>query len=101
MKSLAALLFPALVASHGYVSRATIGGEEYEFYNPEEDPYTDPPPERVSRAIPGNGPVEDLTLIDVQCNGYTDGGTPGSSPAALHATAEAGSSVTLYWTVMD
>ena len=59
----------------------------------------DPMPDRVSRPIPGNGPVEDLTSIDIQCNGYTAGGTEGSSPAALHATAEAGSTVTLYWTL--
>ena len=101
MKSVAALLLPALVAGHGYVNRALIGGEEYEFYIPETDPYMDPTPERISRAIPGNGPVEDLDIIDIQCNGYTAGGAAGSSPAALHATAEAGSSVTLFWTVMD
>lgn len=99
MKSVAALLLPALVAGHGYVERAIIGGEEYEFYIPEKDPYMDPAPERISRPIPGNGPVEDVDSIDVQCNGYTDGGMEGSSPAPLHATAEAGSTVTLYWTL--
>lgn len=99
MKAIAALALPALAAAHGYVERAIIGGEEYEFYLPDQDPYMDPMPDRVSRPIPGNGPVEDLTSIDVQCNGYTAGGTEGSSPAALHATAEAGSTVTLYWTL--
>lgn len=99
MKSTVALLLPALVAGHGYVNKATIGGAEYEFYIPEQDPYMDPAPERVSRPIPGNGPVEDVDSIDVQCNGYTAGGMEGSSPAALHAAAEAGSTVTLYWTL--
>ena len=99
MKALAAFALPALVAGHGYVSKATIGGSEYEFYNPNQDPYMNPVPERVSRPIPGNGPVQDVSSIDLQCNGYTDGGVEGSSPAALHATAEAGSTVTLYWTL--
>ena len=99
MKSAVALLLPALVAGHGYVNQAIIGGEEYEFYIPEQDPYMDPAPERISRPIPGNGPVEDVDSIDVQCNGYTDGGMEGSSPAPLHAAAEAGSTVTLYWTL--
>lgn len=49
-------------------------------------------PDRISRSIPGNGPVEDVTSIDVQCN--TD-----AAPAKLHATAAAGSAVTLRWTL--
>ncbi|SPN98653.1 related to cel1 protein precursor [Cephalotrichum gorgonifer] len=102
MKFLAAAagtLLPALVAGHGYVNRAIIGGEEYEFYIPERDPYMNPKPERVSRAIPGNGPVQDVSLIDLQCNGYTDGNNPGSSPAPLHAPVQAGSTVKLFWTL--
>lgn len=99
MKSAAALLLPALAAGHGYVNKAIIGGAEYAFYDPNTDPYMDPPPERISRKIPGNGPVEDVGSIDVQCNGYTAGGQEGSEPAPLHAPAEAGSSVTLYWTL--
>lgn len=100
MRHLASLLSgAALAAAHGYVSNGTIGGENYEFYNPNTDPYMDPAPERISRAIPGNGPVQDVSLIDLQCNGYTDGGVAGSSPAALHAPAEAGSTVTLWWTL--
>ena len=89
----------ALVAAHGYVDNATIGGLEYTFYQPYSDPYTNPLPERVSRKIPGNGPVEDLTISDVECNGYAGGGEAGSAPAALHAPAEAGSTVSLYWTL--
>lgn len=89
----------ALVAAHGYVESATIGGKEYEFYNPNVDPYSNPVPERISRPIPGNGPVEDISLIDIQCNGYTAGGVKGSQPAALHAEAEAGSTVNLRWTL--
>lgn len=89
----------ALVAAHGYVDTATIGGVDYTFYQPYSDPYTSPLPERVSRKIPGNGPVEDVTSSDVQCNGWAAGGEPGSAPAALHAPAAAGSTVSLYWTV--
>ncbi|KAM0561546.1 hypothetical protein ACHAPJ_003430 [Fusarium lateritium] len=89
----------ALAAAHGYVESATIGGKAYEFYNPNTDPYTSPAPKRISRPIPGNGPVEDVTSIDVQCNGYTAGGVKGSQPAALHAEAKAGSTVNLKWTL--
>ncbi|KAF7552159.1 hypothetical protein G7Z17_g4497 [Cylindrodendrum hubeiense] len=89
----------ALVAAHGYVEEATIGCTTYEFYNPNTDPYTSPTPERISRSIPGNGPVEDVTSIDIQCNGYTAGGVNGSEPAPLHATVAAGSTVNLQWTL--
>lgn len=40
-----------------------------------------------------------MSLIDIQCGGYTEGGEPGSSPAPISATAEAGSNVTLHWTL--
>ncbi|GAB1740498.1 endoglucanase IV precursor [Hortaea werneckii] len=91
--------FAALAAAHGYVDNATIGGEEYTFYQPYLDPYMDPAPERVSRPIQGNGPVTDMSLIDIQCGGYSAGDQPGSSPAPISATAEAGSNVTLHWTL--
>lgn len=100
MRCVASILSTAAVAAaHGYVESAIIGGEEYEFYNPNTDPYMNPQPERISRMIPGNGPVEDVTSIDVQCNGWTAGGEPGSEPAPLHAPAAAGSTVTLNWTL--
>jgi hypothetical protein len=100
MKCILSLLSAAaLVAAHGYVDTATIGGKTYQFYQPNTDPYTNPTPQRVSRAIPGNGPVEDANLIDVQCNGWTGGGVSGSKPAALHADAAAGSTVNLKWTL--
>lgn len=38
----ACLSFAALAAAHGYVDNATIGGEEYTFYQPYLDPYMDP-----------------------------------------------------------
>lgn len=93
------LFTAALAAAHGYVESATIGGKTYEFYNPNTDPYISPAPQRISRPIPGNGPVEDVSLIDLQCNGYTAGGVEGSQPAALHAEAKAGSTVNLKWTL--
>jgi hypothetical protein len=93
------LALAAVAAAHGYVNNASIGGQEYVFYQPYQDPYTSPTPERVSRPIQGNGPVEDVTIADLQCGGYTAGGIVGSEPAALHAEAAAGSDVELFWTL--
>jgi hypothetical protein len=89
----------AIVAAHGYIDTAIIGGQTYQFYQPYQDPYMNPKPQRISRRIEGNGPVEDLSLADLQCGGYSAGGIVGSEPASLHATAAAGSTVTLYWTL--
>lgn len=94
-----ALAFAAAVAAHGYVTNATIGGKEFQFYQPYQDPYMTPKPQRISREIQGNGPVEDVTISDIQCGGYAAGGINGSKPAALHADATAGSDVELYWTL--
>lgn len=95
----AALALASTVAAHGYVTNATIGGKDYQFYQPYQDPYMNPKVQRVSRPIQGNGPIQDVTLSDLQCGGYTEGGAPGSSPAALHADVTAGSDVSLYWTL--
>ncbi|ORY71374.1 glycosyl hydrolase family 61-domain-containing protein [Pseudomassariella vexata] len=97
--TLSALSSVALVAAHGYIQNGTIGGVDYVFYKPYEDPYTSPTPERIARAIQGNGPVQDVLSQDMQCGGYSAGGINGSSPAALHADAVAGSEVTLHWTL--
>ncbi|KAJ4415938.1 hypothetical protein N0V82_007059 [Gnomoniopsis sp. IMI 355080] len=96
---LATLATAGLVAGHGYVTNGTIGGVSYEFYQPYTDPYTSPTPERISRPIQGNGPVTNITVADIQCGGDYVDGIVGSSPAALHANATAGSDVTLYWTL--
>jgi hypothetical protein len=93
------LFLASLVAGHGYVTNGTIGGTSYTFYQPYQDPYTSPTPDRISRAIQGNGPVSDVTLQDIQCGGYTAGGYNGSLPAALNAAVDAGTDVTLYWTL--
>jgi hypothetical protein len=34
--------FAAAVAAHGYVDNATIGGQNYVFYQPYQDPYMNP-----------------------------------------------------------
>ncbi|KAI8939142.1 hypothetical protein NX059_004976 [Plenodomus lindquistii] len=94
-----ALAFATAVAGHGYVNNATIGGKDYTLYQPYQDPYMSPKPERISREIQGNGPVESVTISDIQCGGYAAGGINGSKPAALHAEAAAGSEVSLYWTL--
>ncbi|KAF9447377.1 lytic polysaccharide monooxygenase [Macrolepiota fuliginosa MF-IS2] len=99
--TLAAVSFLSAVASvnaHGYVQEVVNAGTTYPGYNPNTDPYYNPPPQRIVRKIPGNGPVTDLSLIDVQCNGYTEGGTPGSAPAPTYATVAAGSQIALNWT---
>ncbi|KAI0769358.1 glycoside hydrolase family 61 protein [Trametes elegans] len=97
-----ALLLAALAAlkveAHGYVQDVVIGAQHYTGYLPYQDPYMNPAPERIIRKIPSNGPVTDLSLIDIQCNGYTDGGEPGSAPAPIFATVTAGAEVKLNWT---
>ncbi|QRV97102.1 glycoside hydrolase family 61 protein [Ceratobasidium sp. AG-Ba] len=88
------------VLAHGYVQEIKFGSPAATFsgYLPNSDPYYSPPIPRIVRKIPGNGPVTDLSLTDVQCNGYTDGDAPGSTPASLVATVAAGSSVSFNWT---
>ncbi|KAG7118421.1 Cellulose-growth-specific protein like [Verticillium longisporum] len=58
-----------------------------------------PAPDRVSRPVAGDGPIEDVNSIDLQCGGWSAGGVVGSAPAKLHAAAEAGSTVKLRWTI--
>ncbi|KAG9088427.1 Esterase/lipase/thioesterase, partial [Ceratobasidium sp. 392] len=88
------------VLAHGYVQQLTFSSPAATFsgYLPYSDPYYNPPNPRIVRKIPGNGPVTDLSLIDVQCNGYTEGGAAGSAPASLVATVAAGASVSFNWT---
>ncbi|RXW22113.1 hypothetical protein EST38_g3739 [Candolleomyces aberdarensis] len=94
----ACLLFAAQVAGHGYVQEITLGSTKHVGYLPYSDPYYNPPLQRIVRKIPGNGPVEDHSLIDVQCNGWSAGGVVGSAPAPLVATVAAGATVKFNWT---
>ncbi|KAK1957558.1 hypothetical protein LY78DRAFT_663518 [Colletotrichum sublineola] len=87
----------ALAAAHGIVNNGVIGGKNFTFYQPYQDPYMNPAPERISRAIQSNGPVEDVTSLDIQCGAATAGG--GTKPAKLVAKAAAGEEVTLDWTL--
>ncbi|QRW24032.1 glycoside hydrolase family 61 protein [Rhizoctonia solani] len=82
------------VLAHGFAVELTVSNPPatYTAYNPYQDPYMNPAPERISRKIPGNGPVEDITSTDIQCNG---GGTV---PAGLIATAAAGANIGFNWT---
>lgn len=89
----------SLVAGHGYIETAVIDGTKHTFWQINSDPYIQPPPQRVARPVQGNGPVEDVDILDIQCGGFSAGGIVGSSPAALHANATAGSNVTLNWTL--
>lgn len=48
--------------AHGIVTGVLVDGSTYyEAYNPFQDPYMNPVPDRVSRPVPGNGPIEDIT----------------------------------------
>ncbi|KDN71242.1 putative glycosyl hydrolase family 61 [Colletotrichum sublineola] len=87
----------ALAAAHGIVNNGVIGGKNFTFYQPYQDPYMNPAPERISRAIQSNGPVEDVISLDIQCGAATAGG--GTKPAKLVAKAAAGEEVTLDWTL--
>ncbi|TFK66850.1 glycoside hydrolase family 61 protein [Pluteus cervinus] len=91
------LSLTSLTAGHGWVQEVTLASTKYPGYNPNTDPYYNPPPQRIIRKIPGNGPVEDLSLIDVQCNGYKAGGFA-TAPAPAIGTVAAGSQVKLNWT---
>ncbi|KAJ8495135.1 hypothetical protein ONZ45_g12981 [Pleurotus djamor] len=95
-----AALFASIssVVSHGYVQEVVVPGGTYTGYLPNLDPYLNPAPQRIVRKIPGNGPITDLSLIDVQCNGWSEGGVIGSAPAPIYATVAAGSAVHLNWT---
>ncbi|TFK47442.1 beta-1,4-endoglucanase [Heliocybe sulcata] len=81
--------------AHGYVDTLNVGGTTYSGYLPYNDPYMNPVPQRIERPIPGNGPITDLTSLDVQCNGS---GGSGSSPAALVASVPAGGKIAFHWT---
>ncbi|KAF8064361.1 glycoside hydrolase family 61 protein [Lyophyllum atratum] len=99
--ALAASLLSALVSSvhgHGYVQEIASGSTKWTGYLPYSDPYYNPVPQRVVRTIPGNGPITDLSLIDVQCNEWSEGGVVGSAPAPIYATVAAGSKLALNWT---
>ncbi|KAF8648196.1 hypothetical protein AX16_006335 [Volvariella volvacea WC 439] len=82
---------------HGYVQEITLGSTKYTGYLPYSDPYYNPPNQRIVRKIPGNGPVENLALIDVQCNGWAAGGFT-TEPAPIFGTVAAGAQVKLNWT---
>ncbi|KAI0043234.1 lytic polysaccharide monooxygenase [Auriscalpium vulgare] len=85
-------------SAHGYVQEVVAGSSSYTGYLPYTDPYWNPTPQRIIRKIPGNGPVTDVTLIDLQCNGDTADGSPGSAPAPIYGTVAAGAQVNLNWT---
>ncbi|OJT11784.1 Polysaccharide monooxygenase Cel61a [Trametes pubescens] len=95
---LAAAFGAASVNAHGYVQDVVVGSTHYTGYLPYQDIYMNPQPERIIRAIPGNGTFE-LVEECVQCNGYTDGGVIGSKPAPIFASpVPAGSQIGLNWT---
>nr|AFO72235.1 glycoside hydrolase family 61 protein F [Heterobasidion parviporum] len=89
---------PPSVRAHGYVQDVVVDSTHYTGYLPYTDPYYNPVPQRIIRKIPGNGPVQDVTLIDLQCNGESADGIVGSAPAPIYGTVAAGQQVNLNWT---
>lgn len=85
--ALGSSLLPGAEA-HGLVKIVNIGGQDYPAWNPNTDPYLDPLPQRVTRKVPDDGPVIDVTSPDLACN------QGGESGAPLVADAAAGSPVT-------
>lgn len=51
------------VNAHGYVQDVVIGTTHYTGYLPYTDPYYNPVPERIIRAIPGNGTYANRCFI--------------------------------------
>ncbi|KAG2008469.1 hypothetical protein CC2G_013900 [Coprinopsis cinerea AmutBmut pab1-1] len=84
------------VVAHGFIREVTLGSTVYPGYHPFVDSWWDPPPERIVRKVPGISPIEDLTLIDMQCNGETARGYV-TEPAALVGQVAAGDLVKLNW----
>ncbi|TFK21796.1 glycoside hydrolase [Coprinopsis marcescibilis] len=89
-------LFAVGVSGHGFVREVRLGEVSYEGYHPYVDPYTIPTPQRIIRKVPWIGPVEDLSLIDVQCNGQTSENYF-TEPAPLVGTVVAGDTVSFNW----
>ncbi|KAG2006269.1 hypothetical protein CC2G_002600 [Coprinopsis cinerea AmutBmut pab1-1] len=85
------------VSAHGYVQEVTLGETKYTGYLPYADPYIVPAPQRIIRKVPWNGPVTNLSLIDIQCNGYT-AGRIATEPAPLVGKVAAGETVKFQWT---
>ncbi|KAJ7151977.1 glycoside hydrolase family 61 protein [Mycena filopes] len=98
LKFVSGLSLLSVALGHGYVQQITAGSAVYTGYLPYTDPYYKYVPQRIVRAIPGNGPITDLSLIDLQCNGWSEGGVIGSTPAPLFATVAAGTTLGLNWT---
>ncbi|KAJ6613157.1 glycoside hydrolase family 61 protein [Mycena sp. CBHHK59/15] len=64
-----------VVRGHGYVQQITAGSAVYTGYLPYTDPY-----------------------YNIQCNGWSDGGVIGSTPAPIYGTVAAGTKMGLNWT---
>ncbi|KAJ2917496.1 hypothetical protein MD484_g2919, partial [Candolleomyces efflorescens] len=86
-----------IVSGHGYVSQVVLGSVAWPGYHPYVDPYLDPVPEKLIRKLPAISPIEDLTLIDIQCNGDSSANYF-TEPAPLVGTVAAGDNVEITWT---
>ncbi|EAU87435.1 hypothetical protein CC1G_02194 [Coprinopsis cinerea okayama7 len=105
LKALSALIPAAItilsatsgVEAHGYVQEVTLGTTKYTGSLPYQDPYMNPYPDRIIRKIPSNGPVEDLTSIDMQCNGWAAGNWA-TAPSSIVGKINAGDTIKFHWT---
>ncbi|TFK25765.1 glycoside hydrolase [Coprinopsis marcescibilis] len=99
-------LIPAIIAiisvastvdAHGYSQEVILGTVKHTGSLPYQDPYMSPYPDRIIRKIPSNGPVEDPSLIDVQCNGYAAAGWK-TAPSSIVGKIKAGDTIKFHWT---
>ncbi|OSD06900.1 lytic polysaccharide monooxygenase [Trametes coccinea BRFM310] len=86
-----ALVGPTAVNAHGFVHQYEIGSQTYPAWDPFNDPYASPVPNRIERHIPDDGPVLDVTSPDIACN---KGGETGVNAVA---TIAAGDKITFDW----
>ncbi|GAB1521298.1 hypothetical protein RhiTH_004390 [Rhizoctonia solani] len=79
------------VNAHGYLASFISGGVTYPGWAPFSDPYITPAPVRVERRISDNGPVTDVSHVNITCN------KGGNVPTTAYANVAAGSTVTFQW----
>jgi hypothetical protein len=109
------LVLPA-VLGHAYVERIAVGGQSIETYQPFNDPYKNPKPQRITRPFANNSPVslpspnnvwltpsqvEDVSSNTLTCNFQSDKSPSAAVPAPIHATVAAGATLDFHWTKLD
>ncbi|KAF8335913.1 glycosyl hydrolase family 61-domain-containing protein [Cantharellus anzutake] len=81
--------FSTAVLGHGLVRFVLFDGVSYKGW-PAKKPLTNPPQERIVRAMQTNGPIKDVYSLPIACNGM-------NAPAALVANISSGANVKIQW----